>query len=631
MAAKSPLQDPDDLLFYVEDGDDDEQTASVGECLGEFCLNPLHPGPCAGSGSGGGGGGKDKKADTKAKPAAPTGEQGAGSNTPAQAPGRGVLDALVREKFLDAPQTPNDDRTPEERQADDERAAEQAKVENRRARRTEVRAKAAAARERYGPRSKWPKRVRTSIERDEERAREMSADQTASTSLTACGCATRAGVAEFSVSTDGSTCACDPDGVERPMSAGGEFCACSSSQTAAVRDDFDDLPIASRDMGWDVGEAEAALSRWATDADGDLDFAKYRRGFIYQDPDADPATKTAYKFPVATIVDGELTIVPRAVFAAGGRLDQANVSGDAREQIRETITDLYDQMADEWNDDALEAPWETDMQVAADPFEHGDDETCSMCEDDEEPTGYAVHGGEFCGECGGDPLEQVAAAYGVFGDIAPYPISAFQRTASGPTPMTVNEDGSVFGHIAAWDSCNRGVRGRCVPPPKSKTNYAQFHTTPIRTDEGTLRVGKIVMGEGHADVNGNMQVTKAWYDKAGKTAAHGRAHEDEWGVFFSGVIGPNLTPAEAVEFFSMPPSGHWTEHRPTRSSELIAVAAVNVPGHPVGGPDLVLNQIASGYFEPVEGDPIEDAAAVFAILDQADWHAEAATLATNLF
>lgn len=452
--------------------------------------------------------------------------------------------------------------------------------------------------------------------------------QTASTSLTACGCATRAGVSEFSVSTDGSTCACDPDGVARPMSAAGEFCACAASQTAAVRSDFDDLPIAARDTPWDVGDAEAAISRWATNADGDIDFGRYGRAFIYQDPDADPNTKAAYKFPVATVAGGELTIVPRAVFAAAARLNQADVSSDAREQIRDTLTDLYDQLAEELDDDSIEAPWE--MAESDDELEHDLDASGNSAVD---VYGADVHGGEFCGTCGGDPMEQVAAAYGVFGDIPPYPIEAFQRVADGPTPMTVLEDGTVFGHIAAWDSCNRGVRGRCVPPPKSKTNYAQFHTTPIRTSEGTLRVGKIVMGEGHADVNGNMQVTRAFYDKAGKTAAHGRAHEDKWGVFFSGVIGPNLTPAEAVEFFSMPPSGHWTEHRPTKSSELIAVAAVNVPGHPIGGPDLVLNQVASGYYEPEPDElmPVEDAASIFQILDRADWHAEASTLATKLF
>jgi hypothetical protein len=792
---------------------------------GDFCLNPLHPGPCAsgGSGDGGGGGGKGTSKDAKAD-AEKTAADETQPSAPAQAPGRGVLDTLIREKFLDSPQDANDDQTPEQREAEQQRAAEKAQVEQRRARRAEVRVKTAAARERYGPRSKWPKRVQASIERDEKRVREMASNQTAATSLTACGCATRAGVSEFSVSTDGSTCACDPDGVAKPMAAGGEFCACASSQTAdagehddcrdnefcraplhpgpckgwkknrggsssssggkaksgggdsspsgptgslgpdtvkgrvyrveraksqsaarsalegadrkdldavademgiftrkdwsdkqvkdaivaesgapadtdekpsgptgplgpttvkgrvyrverarsqaearaaldgasrsdlldiaeemglgrpgnwsderlrdeivkesgapagnqtaAVRDDFDDMPFAPRDREWDVAEAESAISRWATDDDGDVDFGRYGRAFIYQDPDGPVDAKSSYKFPVATVIGGELTIVPRAVSAAAGRLNQANVSGDAREQIRETLTDLYDQMAEEFDDDAIQAPWE----MATDEADDFD------TPDDDDMVGGDVHGGEFCGTCGGDPLEQTAAAYGVFGDIAPHPIERFQRTATGPTPMTILEDGSVFGHIAPWDSCNRGVRGRCLPPPKSKTNYAQFHTVPIRTSEGTLRVGKIVMGEGHADAQGNIQVTRAFYDRAGSTVAQGRAHEDEWGVFFSGVIGPGVTPEQAVEFFSMPPSGHWSEHRPTRSSELIAVAAVNVQGHPTPGPDLVLNQVASGYYEP-EADAVDDAAAVFAILDQADWVAEAEGIASTL-
>lgn len=141
---------------------------------GEFCLNPLHPGPCAGSGSGGGGGGG--KGD-KPKGAAPATGPYAGESggEQAQAPGRGVIDALIREKFLDAPQTPNDDRTPEERAADEERLAEQARVQQRREQRAKVRTQAAQAREKYGPRSKWPKRVRANVEREEERVSQLAA------------------------------------------------------------------------------------------------------------------------------------------------------------------------------------------------------------------------------------------------------------------------------------------------------------------------------------------------------------------------------------------------------------------------------------------------------------------------
>lgn len=142
---------------------------------GEFCLNPLHPGPCAGTGGGGGGGGGGKGAG-KASPAGKTtaGGDSAGGEQ-AQAPGRGVIDALIREKFLDAPQTPNDDRTPEERAADEERAAESARVQQRREQRAKVRTQAAQAREKYGPRSKWPKRVRANVEREEERVSQLAA------------------------------------------------------------------------------------------------------------------------------------------------------------------------------------------------------------------------------------------------------------------------------------------------------------------------------------------------------------------------------------------------------------------------------------------------------------------------
>lgn len=140
---------------------------------GEFCLNPLHPGPCAGTGSGGGGGGKDAKAKTTAADA--TNAQAAeGEREAAQAPGRGVIDALIREKFLDAPQTPSDDRTPEERAAEEERVAEQARVQSRREQRAKVRVQAAQARERYGPRSKWPKRVRANVEREEDRVSQLA-------------------------------------------------------------------------------------------------------------------------------------------------------------------------------------------------------------------------------------------------------------------------------------------------------------------------------------------------------------------------------------------------------------------------------------------------------------------------
>ena len=71
--------------------------------------------------------------------------------------------------------------------------------------------------------------------------------------------------------------------------------------------------------------------------------------------------------------------------------------------------------------------------------------------------------------------------------------------ATEPTPITVEDDGRVYGHSAQWDSCHTGFPGRCVPPPKSASEYAGFHLGAIRLEGGeTLPVGTLTMDTGHA-------------------------------------------------------------------------------------------------------------------------------------
>lgn len=99
------------------------------------------------------------------------------------------------------------------------------------------------------------------------------------------------------------------------------------------------LPAAPEDHPWDSGAAEKRITQWA---DGDPD--KLAQAYLYRDPDADPATRSAYKFPIADVIDGTLTLIPRAVFAAAGRLDQADLSESASAQIRSKINALYEQL-----------------------------------------------------------------------------------------------------------------------------------------------------------------------------------------------------------------------------------------------------------------------------------------------
>lgn len=79
------------------------------------------------------------------------------------------------------------------------------------------------------------------------------------------------------------------------------------------------LPLADKGTSWDAGAARAALRKWATGANGEVDMAKYCRGFLVCGKKMSDC-----KFPIATIINGRLTAVPNAIRAALGRLNQGH-------------------------------------------------------------------------------------------------------------------------------------------------------------------------------------------------------------------------------------------------------------------------------------------------------------------
>lgn len=115
--------------------------------------------------------------------------------------------------------------------------------------------------------------------------------------------------------------------------------AAGGAVTAAVRSSgWDSLPVAPDGRSWDDLAAKRRLSDWA----GDDISGKYARAFLYLDSAVDPDLKTAYGFPVADIIDGELTIVPAAVRNAASRLSQSDISADEQVRMRAVIERLLD-------------------------------------------------------------------------------------------------------------------------------------------------------------------------------------------------------------------------------------------------------------------------------------------------
>lgn len=148
----------------------------------------------------------------------------------------------------------------------------------------------------------------------------------------------------------------------------------------------------------------------------------------------------------------------------------------------------------------------------------------------------------------------------------------------GPTPLTVLDDGQVFGHIALWGTCHIGMPA-CTAPPKGGS-YAYFHTGALRTaEEEEISVGHLTFNTGHADVYGNAAIAASHYDHTGAVAADVVAGEDKYGIWVAGAMRPHLTEEEVRIFKSAPISGDW--RRIGARLELVAALSVNTPGFPV--------------------------------------------------
>lgn len=172
-----------------------------------------------------------------------------------------------------------------------------------------------------------------------------------------------------------------------------------------------------------------------------------------------------------------------------------------------------------------------------------------------------------------------------------------------PTPVTVTDDGRIYGHIATWGTCHIGFPGQCVQPPHSEQNYRMFELGAAYTAEGDqIPVGHITLDTVHAGKRLSASQTLAHYENTGAVAADVAAGEDEVGIWIAGAVRPGLSAEKVRELRSAPMSGDW--RRVGGSLELVAVLAVNVPGFPVPRPQglvasgEMMTLVASGMIPP---------------------------------
>jgi len=159
----------------------------------------------------------------------------------------------------------------------------------------------------------------------------------------------------------------------------------------------------------------------------------------------------------------------------------------------------------------------------------------------------------------------------------------------GPTPLTIDDDGRVFGHIASWNVDHIGM-AYGTRPPRSRSKYAYFHTGALKTAEGgQVPVGQLTLAGGHAGLEASAQEAVRHYDDTASAFADVHAGEDAYGIWVAGALRPGITPEQIRAARASAPSGDW---RPINGRlELVAVCQVNVPGFPIARARVASGQI----------------------------------------
>ena len=181
------------------------------------------------------------------------------------------------------------------------------------------------------------------------------------------------------------------------------------------------------------------------------------------------------------------------------------------------------------------------------------------------------------------------------------------------TPLTIGDDGRVFGHIAAWHVDHIGMAFG-TKPPRSRSKYSYFHTGMLRTAEGgDVPVGQLTLAGGHAGLEASAQEAVRHYDDTASAFADVHAGEDAYGIWVAGALRPGTTPEQIRAARASAPSGDW---RPIKGSlELVAVCQVNVPGFPIArarvasGQVMALVAAGASVLAHLKSDPIAELSA----------------------
>lgn len=149
-----------------------------------------------------------------------------------------------------------------------------------------------------------------------------------------------------------------------------------------------------------------------------------------------------------------------------------------------------------------------------------------------------------------------------------------------PTPITITDDGRIYGHAAQWGSCHIGQDDVCVQPPHEDAHPYYRTGEVVCADGSRVAVGQITVGTGHAPLHYGASVAAEHYDNTGAAVADVAVGNDAHGIWVAGAIRPGADPLKVYELQAAGQvSGDW--RRIGGALRLVGLLGVNVPGFPV--------------------------------------------------
>lgn len=187
-----------------------------------------------------------------------------------------------------------------------------------------------------------------------------------------------------------------------------------------------------------------------------------------------------------------------------------------------------------------------------------------------------------------EPVEEAAPVVSVAASAAGMPVNLDRPPAAwfadqnldGPTPLTVTDEGQVFGHLAVWDTCHTGFQGRCIRPKPGQTDYALYLTARVIDEDGNrIPVGPLVVDDGHASPAWSIERIVSYYADTRLAAAYVTVGEDTHGPWVAGAVAERATSRQIEVLRRHALSGDW--RKVNGKFSLMAVVSVNAPGYPV--------------------------------------------------